>query len=114
MKQNKSKLTLILGLVSAVVIFYLLFSTSSSKDSNSKQKAEIDSLTNRIKNLEQDYARYDSVIKGYEQEIKHLTTKVDETKSKLVKDRVEHGKKISNINKLSVNQLDSFFTNRYK
>ena len=55
-----------------------------------------------------------SKYKNYEGKVDTLSKEIDQTKDKLAAERKKHGKKIDSITKYNVNQLDSFFTSRYR
>jgi hypothetical protein len=74
---------------------------------------KIDSLSVVVSLLELDQAKKDSLLTTYKQELDSLSVEKKATEKEINDIRQFYGKAIRDIGKLSVNQLDSFFTARY-
>ena len=111
---NKSRVITVFVVVVLVACLFVLFQRSSNDDKYAIQKNKIDSLSKVIAGLENEQVKYDSIIKNYEGKVDTLSKEINQTKDKLAVERKKHGKKIDSITKYNVNQLDSFFTNRYR
>lgn len=79
----------------------------------SKYERKIDSLSVAISILELEQLKKDSLLTTYKQELDSLNIEKKATEKEINDIRQFYGKAIRDIGKLSVVQLDSFFTARY-
>ena len=110
---SKSNVIIIVVVLITACLF-VFFQRSNQDNKYALQKNKIDSLSKVIAGLEGEQVRYDSIIKNYESKVDTLSKEIHQTKDKLAAERKKHGKKIDNITKYNINQLDSFFTDRYR
>ena len=78
------------------------------------EKAKIDSLTLMIKEIELEQKKLDSNIVSYNQKIDEVDNHIDKIKGQKTIVKEIYHEKISSVDKLTVRELDSFFTDRYK
>jgi len=78
------------------------------------EKAKIDSLTLMIKEIELEQQKLDSNIVSYNQKIDEVDNHIDKIKGQKTIVKEIYHEKINNVDKLTVRELDSFFTDRYK
>ena len=75
---------------------------------------KIDSINYVLKNIELNQKKIDSILYDYNKKISSIDEsiiKIKIDKNQLMK---EYNEKINRVNNYNINQLDSFFTNRYK
>lgn len=115
MKINKNFAISVVIIVSLIVYIILTSRNDNEyKDKYAKQKQEIDSLSKCISVLDIEHRKQDSLIYLYQIQLKGLEEKVDSTKNKITEIKKYYGKKIKDINRYTVTELDSFFTDRYR
>jgi len=78
------------------------------------EKAKIDSLTLMIKEIELEQKKLDSNIVSYNQKIDEVDNHIDKIKGQKTIVKEIYHEKINSVDKLTVRELDSFFTDRYK
>lgn len=101
--------------IMVLVLFYLLTNKNNSTDVIPHRDALIlDSLNNRIIQLQQLQDTKDSVIRAYEYDVAVLDSRIDSTNKQVNKTRKEYENKINNLSGASSNELTEFFTNRYQ
>lgn len=78
-----------------------------------KQKEQIESLNVLVKELHSDNLKLEQKITDYNSEIKLLDNHIQNIKGQKTIIKEFYHEKISNVDKLTVRELDSFFTDRY-
>ena len=78
------------------------------------EKSKIDSLNQMIKEIEIEQKKLDSNIVSYNQKIDEVDNHIDNIKGQKTIVKEIYHEKISSVDKLTVRELDSFFTDRYK
>lgn len=79
-----------------------------------EEKAKLDSLNKIIKEIEFEQQKLDSNIVSYNQKIDEVDNHIDNIKGQKTIVKEIYHEKISSVDKLTVRELDSFFTDRYK
>lgn len=79
-----------------------------------EQKRQLDSLNVVIKQLHDDNLLLESKIDNFEMQIQEVDFNIDRIKGEKTIIKEIYHEKISNVDKLTVPELDSFFTERYK
>jgi peptidoglycan hydrolase CwlO-like protein len=85
---------------------------------DSKAKAQyqhtIDSLNTSILNYRTTQLELDKKIAGYELDIRRLDFQIDSAENKIIEIRNYYGERIKAVGRYSTDELDRFFTDRYK
>jgi len=79
-----------------------------------KQKQEIDSLNNVLVNLQKHQLELDKSILFHQNRIDSLNNEISNTNKEIADVREYYGKKIRDILNYTPQQLDDFFSKRYK
>ena len=78
------------------------------------QKEQLDSLNVVIKQLHEDNSKLEDKISDFNKEIDEVESNISKIKvQKTIIKEIYH-EKISNVDKFTTHQIDSFFANRYK
>ena len=96
------------------ILYYLIFFLTPKVKMSVEQKKQIDSLNVLIKNLHEDNLRLENKISDFNQEIENIDINIKGIKGQKTIVKEIYHEKISNVDKLTVAELDSFFANRYK
>lgn len=107
----KTILKVIFGLF---ILYYLIFFLTPKVKMSVEQKQQIDSLNVLIKNLHEDNLRLENKISDFNQEIENIDINIKGIKGQKTIVKEIYHEKISNVDRLSVAELDSFFADRYK
>lgn len=78
------------------------------------QKQQFDSLNQVIRQLHQDNLKFESKISNFNEEINQVDKNISKIKNQKTIVKEIYHEKISNVDKLTSREVDSFFTNRYK
>jgi peptidoglycan hydrolase CwlO-like protein len=106
--------TILAGLFGLFVLYYLIFILTPTVKMSGTDKAQIDSLNVMIKQLHEDNVKLEEEIDEYNQKIEEVDHSIDKIKGQKTVVKEIYHEKISNVDKLTVRELDSFFTDRYK
>jgi peptidoglycan hydrolase CwlO-like protein len=101
-------------IVLSILTGYLLFSRNTIVAPNTQYQNTIDSLDNEINRYRQHQLYLDSVIISYRNDISILDNKIDSTKKVIVTQRKDYEERIRRAGRYTTDELDSFFTDRYK
>jgi hypothetical protein len=107
----KTLLKVVFGLF---ILYYLIFFLTPKVQMVADEKAKIDSLTLMIKEIELEQKKLDSNITSYNQKIDEVDNHIDKIKGQKTIVKEIYHEKINSVDKLTVRELDSFFTDRYK
>ena len=111
-KQNPTfYLLLIVSLVIGIWIYYFLTPTLNM---NIESLKKIDSLNQTIHSLEKKQLMLDSQLVENNNKLNSLDKNITKIKSEKTIVKEIYHEKINSVNGYNSNQLDSFFTNRYK
>lgn len=97
-----------------VIIYYLIFFLTPNVKMAASQKQELDSLNVVIKQLHEDNLKLEDDITNFNEQIKEVDSHIDKIKGQKTIVKEIYHEKISNVDKLTITELDSFFANRYK
>jgi hypothetical protein len=112
LKNNyKNILKVIFGLF---ILYYLIFFLTPNVKMSADQKQQLDSLNVVIKQLHEDNLRLENKISDFDKEINEVDQNISKIKNQKTIVKEIYHEKISNVDKLTVRELDSFFTDRYK
>jgi len=105
---------LILGAIILLLLWLLLKPTKVDLSKYDKQKQEIDSLNNVLLNLQKHQLELDKSILFHQNRIDSLNNEISNTNKEIADVREYYGKKIRDILNYTPQQLDDFFSKRYK
>ena len=101
----------------AIILLLLIFlftrPTIPDVSKYSKQKQEIDSLSNNIKALQKEQIELNKSLSTQYAKIDSLNKEITITEKELIQTRIYYGNKIKNITSSSPAELNEFFTERY-
>lgn len=106
--------TIVKVLFGLFILYYLIFFLTPSVKMSQEQKRQLDSLNVVIKQLHDDNLLLESKIDNFEMQIQEVDFNIDRIKGEKTIIKEIYHEKISNVDKLTVPELDSFFTERYK
>ena len=78
------------------------------------QKQQLDSLNVVIKQLHEDNLKLEDKISDFNNEIDKVDESIGKIKNQKTIVKEIYHEKISNVDKLTAREIDSFFTDRYK
>ena len=99
--------------VALFLLYWIVFVLTPKSRMTSEQKQLLDSLNNKIDNLHKDNVKLENNIDFYNQKITEIDQNIDRVKNQKTIIKEYYHEKIIGVDKLSVAELDSFFTNRY-
>ena len=105
---------LIMGAIILLLLWLLLKPSNVDLSKYDKQKQQIDSLSNVINGLQKEQTRLDQSILKYQTKIDSLDNEINNTNQEIANVREYYGKKIRDILNYIPQQLDDFFSKRYK
>lgn len=95
------------------ILYYLIFFLTPNVKMAAGQKQQLDSLNMVIKQLHEDNLKLEGKISEFNEEIKEVDASIGKIKGQKTIVKEIYHEKISNVDKLTVRELDSFFTDRY-
>lgn len=106
------KLIIKAGLV-LFVLYWIIFVLTPKSGLSPEQKQQLDSLNVQIRLLHEDNLKLESQIDSFNTEIQEVDDHIGKIKNQKTIVKEIYHEKISNVDKLTVRELDSFFTDRY-
>ena len=103
-----------MGAIILLLLWLLLKPSNIDLSKYDKQKQQIDSLSNVINGLQKEQTRLDQSILKYQTKIDSLDNEINNTNQEIANVREYYGKKIRDILNYTPQQLDDFFSKRYK
>lgn len=107
----KTILKVVFGLF---ILYYLIFFLTPRVQMAADQKQQLDSLNVVIKQLHEDNLKLEDKISEFDNEIEQVDQSISKIKNQKTIVKEIYHEKISNIDKLTSREVDSFFTDRYK
>jgi vacuolar-type H+-ATPase subunit I/STV1 len=107
----KTILKVVFGLF---ILYYLIFFLTPRVQMAADQKQQLDSLNSVIKQLHEDNLKLEDKISEFDNEIEQVDQSISKIKNQKTIVKEIYHEKISNIDKLTSREIDSFFTDRYK
>lgn len=96
------------------ILYYLIFFLTPRIKISTEYKTQLDSLNIIIKKLHTNNLLLEKKIDSFDLQIEEVDSNINTIKrQKTIVKEIYH-EKISNVDKLSIPEIDSFFTNRYK
>jgi vacuolar-type H+-ATPase subunit I/STV1 len=96
------------------ILYYLIFFLTPKVSMSEYEKQQIDSLNVLIKQLHQDNLKLEKEIDEYNDKIDKVDVNIKNIKGQKTIVKEIYHEKINSVDKLTVRELDSFFTDRYK
>jgi len=96
------------------LLYYIIFFLTPRVQMSANQKQQLDSLNVVIKQLHEDNLKLEDKISDFNEQINEVDNHIDKIKGQKTIVKEIYHEKISNVDKLTVRELDSFFTDRYK
>jgi vacuolar-type H+-ATPase subunit I/STV1 len=112
LKQNY--MTILKVLFGLFVLYYIIFFLTPRVNMSVQEKQQLDSLNVLVKQLHEDNVELEKEIDEYNQKIDEVDNHIDKIKGQKTIVKEVYHEKISSVDKLTVRELDSFFTDRYK
>ena len=114
LKQNYYYLTILKVVFGLFVLYYLIFFLTPKVNMSVAQKQQLDSLSILVNQLHEDNVELEKEIDEYNKKIDEVDNHIDKIKGQKTIVKEIYHEKINRVDKLTVRELDSFFTNRYK
>ena len=112
LKQNF--MTILKVLFGLFVLYYLIFFLTPKVNMSVAQKQQLDSLSILVNQLHEDNLELEKEINEYDKKIDEVDNHIDKIKGQKTIVKEIYHEKINSVDKLTVRELDSFFTDRYK
>lgn len=107
-------MTILKVLFGLFVLYYLIYFLTPKVNMSVDQKKQLDSLNVLVKQLHEDNVELEKEINEYDKKIDELDNHIDKIKGQKTIVKEIYHEKINSVDKLTVRELDSFFTDRYK
>jgi peptidoglycan hydrolase CwlO-like protein len=106
--------TILKGLVGLFILYWVIYVLTPTMQMSVQEKQKIDSLNTIIKEIYKDQQKLDSNIVGYNKKIDEVDNHIDKIKGQKTIIKEIYHEEINRVNSYTDNDIDSFFTNRYK
>ena len=95
------------------ILYYLIFFLAPKVEMSAQEKQKIDTLNTLIQKLHEDNVKLEQEIDEYNNKIDEVDLHIDKIKGQKTIVKEIYHEKINNVDKLTVREIDSFFTDRY-
>jgi len=110
----KTNYKLILKAIFALfLLYYVIYFLTPNVKMAASQKEQLDSLNLVIKQLHEDNVKLEDKISDFNEQIDEVDKHIGNIKGQKTIVKEIYHEKINNVDKLTVRELDSFFTDRY-
>jgi CO dehydrogenase/acetyl-CoA synthase beta subunit len=96
------------------ILYWLIFFLTPKIEMSAGEKAQIDSLNNVVKNIYKEQQKLDSSIAVYNKEVGHIDDNISKIKGQKTIVKEIYHEEINRVDTYTDNDVDSFFSNRYK
>ena len=96
------------------ILYYLIFFLTPRVQMSTGQKQQLDSLNIVIEQLHEDNLKLENQISDFNNQIEEVDQNIGKIKNQKTIVKEIYREKISNVDKLTAREVDSFFTDRYK
>lgn len=110
---NKLTITLV-GIIAALAAYILFFTQASHKVDVKSYEVKIDSLQHEVDSIYVENGHLDTQVAEYEEEIVAQDNKIQSLKDKIVSIKQETHEKVQYVDSYTDDELERFFTERYK
>lgn len=111
--KNNIKTILQVGL-GLFLLYWIIFVLTPKSGLTVEEKHKLDSLNNQINVLHEDNKNLENQIEVYNEKIEKVDNNINKIKGQKTIIKEIYHEKIDGVDKLTLDELDSFFTNRYK
>lgn len=111
---TKNYMTILKLCFGLFILYYLIFFLTPKVEMSVEQKNKIDSLNILVKDLHKSNLNIEKQISEFENEVVEIDQNIQNIKGQKTIIKEYYHEKISNVDKLSVPELDSFFAKRYE
>lgn len=111
--KNNFKLILQVGL-GVFLLYWIVFVLTPKSGLTVEEKQKLDSLNLQINSLHEDNKVLESQIEEYNKKIDDIDNDINKIKGQKTIIKEIYHEKIDGVDKLTLDGLDSFFTDRYK
>ena len=94
-------------------MYWVIFVLTPKAQIAADQKQQLDSLNVAIEKLHDDNSKLEDKITGFNEQIKEVDNHIGKIKGQKTIVKEIYHEKINSVDKLTVRELDSFFTDRY-
>lgn len=95
------------------ILYYIIYFLTPNVKISVEQKNKLDSLNVVMKQLHDDNLLLENKLDNFELQVQEVDYNIEKIKGEKIIIKEIYHEKISNVDKLSVPELDSFFSNRY-
>lgn len=95
------------------ILYWVVFVLTPRTGMSVEQRQMLDSLSQQIKTLHEDNLKLEEEIDEYNKKMDEVDANIGKIKGQKTIVKEIYHEKISNVDKLTVRELDSFFTDRY-
>lgn len=96
------------------LLYWVIFILTPKNKMTADQKNALDSLSQKINLVYEDNKKLESEIQEYNEKIVEIDNNIEKIKGQKTIIKEYYHEKIIGVDKLTVRELDSFFTDRYK
>lgn len=107
-------LTILKVAFAVFILYYLIFFLTPKVTMSEYEKQQIDSLNVLVKQLHQDNVELEKEIDEYNEKMGKIDNNIKNIKGQKTVVKEIYHEKINSVDRLTVRELDSFFTDRYK
>ena len=111
---NKKLNLILIGIIAALAAYILFFVQAPLKVDVKGYEVKIDSLQHKVDSIYVENGKLDTQIAEYEHEVELQDDKIQSLKDKIVLIKQETHEKIKSVDSYTDDELERFFTERYK
>jgi hypothetical protein len=105
---------ILIGIIAVLAAYILFFVQAPLKVDVKGYEVKIDSLQHTVDSIYVENGKLDNQIAGYESEVLLQDNKIQSLKDKLVSIKQETHEKVKSVDSYTDDELERFFTERYK
>jgi vacuolar-type H+-ATPase subunit I/STV1 len=102
------------GIFGLFILYWVIFVLTPTMKMSEQERQKIDSLTIVIKDIYKEQQKLDSSIAGYNKKIDEVDNHIGKIKNQKVIIKEQYHEEINRVNSYTDNDIDSFFSDRYK
>lgn len=105
--------TIVRTSVGLFLLYWIIFVLTPKAGLSPEEKQKLDSLNSHIKVLQEQNSKLENEIQNYNTKIEEIDNSIDKIKGQKTIIKEIYHEKINGVDKLTILELDTFFTNRY-